>query len=298
MNTNSRQVTLHIGLPKTATTTIQRHLFKNADYLRELGIDYCEDLCGDDAFSKAAAHHGLARACRPPQEVNLPAESNNVIRRRLSHSAQYLLSSEWFTRANAKGVRALVDGLGLPDQRQVVFVTRSEVAYIRSHWMQAIKMGKRSDSLWEYYSASYKPGRRQYSDKLRVWLDAGFSVVALRYEDLQSAPDVTHAFLRLLFEIEIDPARWQSIPNANVSPSHDAVAHYQRLFAPVYRVISPRVDQRKAAKWYKGAHDICCKNKLIEGLGACKQYREDLERIKEDILLLPDIDDLTYLKVH
>ncbi|MDA8815291.1 hypothetical protein N9N48_06445 [Luminiphilus sp.] len=120
MNTDNRQVTLHIGLPKTATTTLQRHFFKNADYLRELGIDYCEDLCRNGAFPQAAAHHAMARACRAPQEVNLPAESNNVIRRRLSHSAQYLLSSEWFTRANAKGVLALVDEFGLPDQRQVV----------------------------------------------------------------------------------------------------------------------------------------------------------------------------------
>ncbi|MDA8815290.1 hypothetical protein N9N48_06440 [Luminiphilus sp.] len=131
-----------------------------------------------------------------------------------------------------------------------------------------------------------------------MWLDAGFSVIALRYEDLLNSADVTKAFLRTLFDTEIDPARWQSIPNANVSPSHDAVAHYRRFFAPVHKVISPRVDQRKAAKWYKAAHDNFCKNTLIERLGECKQYRENLERIKEDILLLPDIDDLTYLKVH
>jgi len=298
MNTDNRQVTLHIGLPKTATTTLQRHFFKNADYLRELGVDYCPDLCRIGAIPKAAAHHSIARSHCIPSDASTRSASRDLILKRLSASGRYLLSSEVFSRANGRRVQSMVNELDLPPDRRVIVTTRSELAYIRSHWMQSVKVGKRSCSLWEYYTEYYKPTRRKYSERLQGWLDNDFSVIALRYEDLQSAPDVTHAFLRLVFETEIDPARWQSIPNANVSPSHDAVAHYQRFFAPVHKVISPRVNQRKAAKWYKAAHDVFCKNKLTEGLGECKQYREDLERIKEDILLLPDIDDLIYSKVQ
>lgn len=298
MNTDSRQITLHIGLPKTATTTIQQHLFKNADYLGELGIDYCEDLCRIGVFPKAAAHHSIARSHFISSDVSTRSASRDLILKRLSASGRYVLSSEVFSRATGRSVQTLVNELDLPQDRRVVFTTRSELAYIRSHWMQSVKVGKRAHSLWEYYTERYKPTRRKYSVRLQGWLDNDFSVIALRYEDLQNAPDVTQTFLRILFEIEIDPTRWQSIPNANVSPSHDAVAHYQRLFAPVHKVISPRVNQRKAAKWYKAAHDIFCKNTLIERLGECKQYREDLRRIKEDIRLLPDIDDLIYSKVH
>lgn len=291
---SDRQIVFHIGLPKTATTTIQRHLLHNADYLSNFGIDYCADLCRLGSFSKASAHHTIARASRVPRENSFQSVWNDVIRQRFSSSGVYLLSSEWFSRGNAKGVRAMVDQWGLPDQRQLLVVTRSELAYIRSHWMQGIKMGKRSDSLFEYYSASYKPRRCAYSDRLQAWLDSGFSVVALRYEELQDSADVTQSLLKAAFDQEFDFKHWQRIPNANVSPSHDMVAHYQRLLRPIHTLVAPRVDRRKAAKWYRFAHDRFCNDFFTKYLGECRQYREDLERIKEDLMSLSDIDDLTY----
>ena len=291
---NDRQVTVHIGLPKTATTTIQRHLFHNADYLSNLGIDYCADLCQLGPFSKAFAHHAIARASHMPREKSFQSLWNDAIRHRFSSSGSYLLSSEWFSRGNAKGVRAMVDDWDLPDQRRVLVVTRSELAYIRSHWMQGIKMGKRSDSLFEYYVASYKPRRRAYSDRLRAWLDNGFSLVALRYEELQSATDATQSLLRTVFDHQFDFEHWHKSSNANVSPSYDAVAHYQRFLRPIHTVVAPRVDRRKAARWYRFAHDRFCNDFFTKYLGECRQYREDLERIKEDLMSLSDIDDLTY----
>ena len=294
MDMHKRDISIHIGLPKTATTTIQRHLFHNADYLLNLGIDYCADLCRLGQFSKASAHHTIARASQLPRENSFQPNWNSVIRRRISSPGTYLLSSEWFSRGNAKGVRAMVDEWDLPDRRRLLVVTRSELAYIRSHWMQGIKMGKRSDSLFEYYAASYKPRRRAYSDRLRAWLDNGFSLVALRYEELQSSADVTQSLLRTVFDHEFDFEHWQRIPNANVSPSHDTVAHYQRLLRPIHTLVAPRVDQRKAAKWYRFTHDRFCNNFFTKYLGECRQYQEDLERIKEDLMSLSDIDDLTY----
>lgn len=291
-----RQVTIHIGLPKTATTTIQRHLFHNADYLRVLGLDYCTDLCRLGPFPKAAAHHAIARAHCIPGTIELPAESGHLIRERLASSGHYLLSSEVFSRANARAAKAVVDAWDLPDHRRVVVVTRSELDFIRSHWMQGIKVGKQSDSLWEHYLVRYKPHRRVYSERFKGWLEAGFSLTALRYDELQTSPDVTLTFLRSVLDLKIDRRKWKGIASANVSPTHDAVARYQRLFQPVHRIIAPRVNQRWAAKWYIGAHDIFCKNPLIRHLGECKQYRDDLARVEEDLMTLSAIDDVTYSK--
>ena len=293
---SDRQITLHIGLPKTATTTIQRHLFRNTDYLLDLGLDYCADLCRLGPFPKAAAHHALARAYCIPGTIELPAESGHLIRRRLSSSGRYLLSSEVFSRATGKAAKAIKDEWALPDRRRVVVVTRFELDYVRSHWMQGIKVGKQSASLWEHYKARYKPYRRAYSDRFNGWTEAGFSLTALRYHELQRSPDMTRTFLRSVFDLKVEEEKWESIANANVSPSHDAVAHYQRFVKPVHRIIAPRANQRRAAKWYKGAHDIFCNNPMIQYLGECKQYRDDLARVKEDLMSLSDIDDLTYQK--
>ena len=289
-----REITVHIGLPKTATTTIQRHLFYNAEYLSRLGVDYCADLCQLGPFAKASAHHAIARASHMPRENSFQSNWNSVIRQRISSSGTYLLSSEWFSRGNAKGVRVMMDEWDLPDQRHLLVVTRSELAYIRSHWMQGIKMGKRSDSLYEYYLANYKPRRRAYSDRLRAWLDNGFSLIALRYEELQSSADVTQSLLRAAFDLQFDFKHWHRIPNANVSPSHDTVAHYQRLMRPIHSLVAPRVDRRRAAKWFRLAHDGFCNNFFSKNLGESRQYREDLEKIKEDLTRLSDIDDLSY----
>lgn len=80
----ARQITIHVGLPKTATTTIQRHLFRNSQHLLDLGIDYCPDLCGLGKYPKAPAHHAIARAYMIPKGSSLPPESRDVIQRRLS----------------------------------------------------------------------------------------------------------------------------------------------------------------------------------------------------------------------
>ena len=67
---SDREITLHIGLPKTATTTIQQHLFRNADYLRDLGVDYCPDLCPIGHFSNADSHYAIAVAYCMPKAIH------------------------------------------------------------------------------------------------------------------------------------------------------------------------------------------------------------------------------------
>lgn len=291
---SEREITLHIGLPKTATTTIQRHLFRNADYLRDLGVDYCPDLCPIGKFKNAATHYAIAVAYCMPQVMHAQPISVDLVRDRLSGSGRYLLSSEQFSPGNSRQINALAVDLDLPEKRRVLVTVREEVDYVRSRWMQSVKTGRGFESLWEYYSQRYKPGRRPYSERFKGWRDSGFSLVAVRYEDLRVTPDATQALLRKLYNVEVDQERWITVKNANVSPSPDALSRYQRIAKPMVALLGDKRAQAIRPKVYKRMHDRFCNNSFAEFLGKNTDYQAQVERIKEDLESLPDIDDLQY----
>lgn len=54
-----KDITLHIGLPKTGTTSVQRHLLANRSTLAAQGICYPAAGCG-----RRIAHHDIADACK------------------------------------------------------------------------------------------------------------------------------------------------------------------------------------------------------------------------------------------
>lgn len=291
---SEREITLHIGLPKTATTTIQRHLFRNAEYLRDLGVDYCPDLCPIGRFSNAATHYAIAVAYCMPQAIHAQPISAELVRNRLSGSGRYLLSSEQFSPGNSRQIRALAEDLDLPEKRRVLVTLREEFDYVRSRWMQSVKTGRGFESLWEYYCRRYKPGRRPYSERFRGWRDSGFSLIAVRFEDLRAAPDATQTILRKLFNVEVDPARWTTVQNANVSPSPDALSRYQRVAKPVVAMLGDKRAQAIRPKVYKRIHDRFCNNRLVTSFGTSTEYQAQVSRVKDDLALLPDIDDLSY----
>lgn len=291
---SDREITLHIGLPKTATTTIQRHLFRNAEYLSELGVDYCPDLCPIGRFRNAATHYAIAVAYCMPQAIHAQPIPVDRVRDRLSRPGRYLLSSEQFSPGNPAQIKTLVEELSLPENRRALVTVRDEFDYIRSRWMQSVKTGRGFESLWEYYTKKHKPGRRPYSDRFEGWSHAGFSLVAVRYEDLRSTPDATQALLAMLFDVQVDPERWAVVENANVSPSPHVLARYQGLAEPCAKLMGTQRMKAIRPKHFKKAHDWFCNNWLVTALGESRSYAEQVERVKVDLASLPKIDDLSY----
>lgn len=292
--TDERAVVIHIGFPKTATTTIQRHLFRNAEYLSELGVDYCPDVCPIGRFSNAATHYAIAVAYCMPQAIHAQPIPIDLVRERLSGSGQYLLSSEQFSPGNPRQIRAMVEDLDFPENRRVLVTLREEFDYVRSRWMQSVKTGRGFESLWEYYLKRHKPGRRPYSERFKGWDDSGFSVMAIRYEDLRAKSDATKAVLGKLFGLEIDPERWSVVKDANVSPSPHALALYQRVAKPVVELLGSTRAQAIRPKVYKRAHDRFCNNPIVASFSESRDYREQVKRVREDLASLPAIDDLAY----
>lgn len=291
---SDREITLHIGLPKTATTTIQRHLFRNAEYLSEFGVDYCPDLCPIGRFRNAATHYAIAVAYCMPQAIHAQPISVDQVRDRLSRPGRYLLSSEQFSPGKPAQIKALVEELDLPTNRRALVTVRDEFDYIRSRWMQSVKTGRGFESLFDYYTKRHKPGRRSYSERFQGWIDAGFSLVAVRYEDLHSSPDATQALLAMLFNMQVDPERWAAVENANVSPSPHVLARYQGLAEPCAKLMGAQRMEAIRPKHFKRVHDWFCNNLLVGALGESRHYNEQAARVKEDLASLPGIDDLPY----
>ena len=118
--------------------------------------------------------------------------------------------------------------------------------------------------------------------------------MAIRYEDLRAKTDATQALLGKLFGLEVDPERWSVVKDANVSPSPDVLARYQRVAKPVVTLLGSKRAQAIPPKVYKRAHDRFCNNPIVASFGESRDYREQVKRIRDDLASQPAIDDLAY----
>ncbi|QLE96776.1 hypothetical protein [Neptunomonas phycophila] len=138
---SEREILIHVGLPKTATTTIQDTMHLNSKLLLEkYSIDYCVDLC-DLLDVKCTGHHPMAWSAFHRNHPHAKPIDSNLIKKRLSQSKKVFLSSEWFLWAKEDKLKKIVGDWGLPSNRKVLLVVRNEKDYVRSNWLQSVKMG-------------------------------------------------------------------------------------------------------------------------------------------------------------
>jgi len=132
-------VLLHIGPPKTGTTSIQATLAACRDVLGEHGVDYP---------GSRMAHHAEAKALRrlsvgwkddstqPPD----PEVWARLVRHVRSRPGRVVVSSEFFCDADVDQRARLVDELGR-DRVHVVAAVRNVGALAVSMWQQVLKEG-------------------------------------------------------------------------------------------------------------------------------------------------------------
>jgi hypothetical protein len=105
---NMKELTLHIGLPKTGTTTLQKYLTDNAEELEKQGVSYPK------AGRSYIAHHNIAHACR--RTLSIGREFNELRNNYDAEVASFdraILSSEAFQ--NASCYLGLIHFFGLPN---------------------------------------------------------------------------------------------------------------------------------------------------------------------------------------
>ena len=142
-------VCLHVGLPKTGTTTLQRALLSNADVLARAGLIYPE------SGLQGIGHHTFAPAMvgdRPTFDwieridgETLLDDLATEISSSPSQTRTVLLSSEALGRV-PDAAKQVFDGLAerlKPFQRRVVIYLRRQDHYLESHFNQVLKTGAR-----------------------------------------------------------------------------------------------------------------------------------------------------------
>lgn len=291
MSKYSQRLTIHIGLPKTATTTIQRTLYKNCSILSDLGIDYCPELCKLGKHSTAEGHHALPTFLCSPDSVHYKKIDESRIRSSFARPGELLISSEGFTQARKRHLQYMVDNWTLPEERRVVLVLRNELDRIRSQWMQAVKTGHQYLSLRDYYLQVYKPGRLTVKQRLAIWESFGFASCVLRYEDLKThESDISRAFLENIYDVKISESVWKKVKDANISPSPEFVQSYQGILNLESWRWAKCWLERRHPRFRMLAHNMLSKSEAL-GLSIMRQPCEaDLELIQQDLALLPSFD--------
>jgi hypothetical protein len=129
---------VHIGFPKTGTTSLQYALATARDDLSRHGVVYP----GTERYHKNAGIY-IAQAVprrgeKPPNEREWTAV---VEQAREAGEARVMISSEWLSEAPDDGVARLIDDLGGAGQVQIVATLRPLSKILPSSWQQYLQNG-------------------------------------------------------------------------------------------------------------------------------------------------------------
>lgn len=133
---------LHLGKPKTGTTTIQSYLYQNRNTLRDNGYLY------PDSGLVQKGHHNVYfdLAQHPHFNVNLGGmdllirEIKDFKDQKKSASA-VIISSETFSGANPELLDRLLEPLRALDKLTCILYLRSQQSYLRSFWAHLYRQG-------------------------------------------------------------------------------------------------------------------------------------------------------------
>lgn len=180
-----RDAFIHIGLPKTGSTTLQEWLKLNAAAIAERG---------QNAIASMAAH----RIAVEPLTGKLGKRDDVVAIRKFMSLAQaanhpgdgtLILSSEYFSLANPVRLRAVLDRLGIVPRKIIAYVRRQDII-CASGYAQEIKALSATHIVERVSYSKFLDWDRLYTD----WLEICDNVVLINYESVKS--DLVRSFCK------------------------------------------------------------------------------------------------------
>ena len=133
-----KQLVIHIGARKTASTAIQKFLFTNNDSLRTLGCHYIQAarMDNEEGWISFYAHHRAAQVEKfgssQWNEINKEIESEDQINK-------FIVSSELFYSLPLKDIQLIREYTKDLDVK-IVFVIRDRMDFLVSEYKQQIKI--------------------------------------------------------------------------------------------------------------------------------------------------------------
>lgn len=233
------QLYLHIGMPKTATTTIQHGLWLNQDALLQQGY-YLPQTGSVRGITKVPifAHHTIAREVNHRNEAHNPfagtiaALIHEVERQphdRILVSSEVLSFSHRLTPEHIAWLRAQ-----LPAQWpiQVIVYVRRQDEMLHSWWAQLVKLGRTRANFEAMLPGQLANFRAADYDRLLGYWEGNFGRENIHLRVFEDVVKQEHIFANLLGWYGLTDLSGVQMPNpANTTPSEKTLRFIQQVSA-------------------------------------------------------------------
>ncbi|WP_417243246.1 hypothetical protein [Celeribacter sp.] len=216
----ARKLILHIGTPKTGSTSVQHTLFAHRDQLAAAGVHW-----GDSTREPRAAaprHSSVSHALRRgPRKWDAERDAILADFDASGHDT-LLLSDEVLSECGAKAIARMAE-FAAPFETTVICYLRRQDRYVESLWNQYCGEGRREPrSIRKFATAREVRKRLDYGAMLDAWRGVG-TVKAVSFDAARSA--LVPGFLGAL---GLDMTLTDEV-RKNVSPSMNCAALLAQL---------------------------------------------------------------------
>ena len=158
-------VYLHVGLPKTGTTSIQRALTAHASDLAAVGVL----VPGGRHIEQRRAAYDLIGLRQAGDDGPVTGAFERLVAEMVAYQGNTIVfSEEGLAAARRRHARRLVDALA-PHRVHVVLTVRDLARLLTSAWQQSVVMGRGED--WpEYLASARDPAHGTISVATKFWL--------------------------------------------------------------------------------------------------------------------------------
>lgn len=216
-----KKLFLHIGPPKTGTSTIQDFLYHNRDNLRNSGYFYPQTGISKTIPAFSSAQHNLAWLITNSEMVDPTLggwkEAHEEIEK--ANLDNVIISSEYFRFANKKQIGILELALKSYEVKIIVYLRRQDLR-LESTYTQRVKNGRCTIDILSF--AEKQKNELDYYKLLASWKQAfGINNIIVRPLEKTQIPNICYDILKVVGIANY--ANFSEVENKNIKPGRKAI---------------------------------------------------------------------------
>lgn len=276
-----KKLFLHIGPPKTGTSTIQDFLYHNRNNLRNFGYLYPQ------TGIKFSGQHNLAQIIIKSELAKPNAGTWKEFHSEIENAnfENIIISSEFFSMANKKQIEILKSELKFYEVTIIIYLRRQDLR-LESQYTEAVKKGRCAIDI-----LSFVEKRRNESDYYKLlerWKQAfGINNLIVRPLEKAQIPNICHDILKT---VGIDDYNsFSKIDNTNIRPGRKAL-EVLKLANKVYKNLPKKSREksvRKIKNYLQDNWNEEGKYRLIsysESVKIIEEYKESNQAVAQEYL--------------
>ncbi|MCI0494504.1 class I SAM-dependent methyltransferase, partial [candidate division KSB1 bacterium] len=236
---STKKIFIHIGLHKTATTTIQNALIENRSLLEENGF-YVPFKWNTSGQFSIFLYNIASELTRDPDNFIPEHGTMDTLLHEISNSAQsnIILSSENFSFLESAGIRELHQTLSQLGELFIVVYLRPQDSWLNAWYTQIVKMGLYEGDFASFYEQLRKNQPVFYQDRspqirardiqpdyaafLEPWEDV-FGIKNIFVRVLNDNQDQDHVLMDFFDVVGLKHSPVVTPDQKNISPSHKTI---------------------------------------------------------------------------